>query len=714
MNRNLLAIFTGITATAVVVQQVLAQQVGFYAEARRSVVLIENIARAGQGNLGARQGTGFIVSRDGNTYYVLTAGHVVKERRLQIRTDSGEAIGVENIFLLPGEDLALLQFTSNNQYPVARLAANASAVQALTRVYVLGYPANGSGDPESSGGNVTSRQSSNPPSGNISYNVETKPGMSGSPVLTENGEVVGVHRGLATEIDFRVGIPIEKYRELAPTIFVQAGRTNLAEGRFDQAIASIEQGRRLGLQNSPEALVTLAYAYFGQGNLDEARRTARGINGNAEASLLLAAIDYIEKNYTSAISNSSTANTLDPRNFGGYALAILGASHALNNPRDFSLANLNTTRAIQLLQNDSFVNLARSCVSINTNGDIEGARTFFNTANRVSSQRPDNPFLRVISARLQDVTRQCIPPEVSIAAVINPSPAGRYKSREPISLDAGVTALAVSSDSKFVAVGMRNGNVSIYNLQTRAIVETFSSGQIAVISSVAFSPDGRDIAVAASNGEVKVFNIQSRQQKYRLEAGSIPRVVFSDNNIFLFVGSSSGTLRMIDNRSGLVPFIEPNAQAGGINSLALSPNGSFLATGGSDGTVKLWRTQDLLPHNNYPTNQQGIESLTFSDDGSQTISADFDIVRACNIQTKQCEDIARSSQVIRGLAVSLFNGHVAYSADNKIFLEDQRNKQSLGNLSDHRNIVNALAYTPDGKYLISGSDDKTIIIWEVL
>ena len=613
--------------------------------------------------------------------------------------------------------MALLQFTAtnNNQYPIARLANNASAVQAQTTVYVLGYPANGSGGPESPGGNVTSRQISNPPSGIIFYSVDTKPGMSGSPVLNESGEVIGIHRGLAGQGSFPEGIPIDKYREISPTIFTQAARTNLVNGRFDQAITSIERGRSFGSQNNPEAQVTLAYAHFGQGNKEEARRIAGGVTGSAEAALLLATIDYIEGKYGSAISNSNITATLDPRNLGGYALAILGASQAQSQTPDLSNANINTSRAIDQLPNDSFVYLARSCVRIKTQGDIEGARTFFSNATRFINQKPGNPFLGVISAKLQEAARGCLPPEVlGSSRPILPSSGGRYKSNEPISLDAGVTALAVSSDKQFVAVGMRDGNVSIYNLQTRANVGTFSSGQIAVISSVAFSPDGRDLAIAASNGQVKIFSIQSRQSKYSLDAGSIPKVVFSNNSRFLFVGSSSGTLRMVDTRSGMVPYIEPNAQTGGINSLALSPNGDFLATGGGDGTIKLWRTQDLLPHNDYPTTQKGIESLAFSADGSQTISADFDVVRACNIQTKQCEDVARSGRdVIRSLAVSPTNSHVAYSADNKIFLEDQRNKQSLGNLSDHRESVGALAYAPDGTLLISGSDDKTIIIWEV-
>ena len=410
MNRYYpLAILTALVASPfLITQQVSAQQrPEFYLQASQSVVLIQNTA-------GVRQGTGFIVNGENGTYYILTAGHVADNAQLQIRTNSGEVRPVEIVLRLLGIDLALLQFTSPNRQPIASLAIDANEAQATTPIFILGYPASESGNPQIPGGNVTSRQGS---TSSIFHNVATVGGMSGSPVLTRNGEVVGVHIGLPTQTSFGEAIPIEKYRELAPRVFTQAGRDNLAAGNFDQAIASLAQVTSLFGSGNNEAAIIRAYAYFGKGDLDRAKSEIRQLgSSNADAALLLGTIDYLQKNFSGAISNLSRANELDiSRNIGGYALAILGLSYAENS--SFSEAITSANSAVGSAPNDSFVYFARSCVRTKTR-DIDGARSDLSSANSPERQRPQqNVFLAVLNSKLGDSLRNCVP-DITISAAI--------------------------------------------------------------------------------------------------------------------------------------------------------------------------------------------------------------------------------------------------------------------------------------------------------
>jgi S1-C subfamily serine protease len=94
-------------------------------------------------------GSGVIVAQQGNTYYVLTAKHVVfdvdgtKKLYPNIKTITHDQesyqIQPSDITLAEGVDLAIVKFTSTTKYPVARIG-NYIPRGKSTFVFVAGYP----------------------------------------------------------------------------------------------------------------------------------------------------------------------------------------------------------------------------------------------------------------------------------------------------------------------------------------------------------------------------------------------------------------------------------------------------------------------------------------------------------------------------------------------------------------------------------------------
>lgn len=147
-------------------------------------------------------GSGVLIGKQGNTYVVLTANHVVKRPDLPytVRTNIGKEYPVRVQQLqsaLNSPDLAIVTFESSDNYSMATVGDSDQAVIG-SEIYVAGYPA-GEGlsgkerDLEFTQGIVTSRPQNRPQGYNLRYNAVTRGGMSGGPVLDSNGRVIGIH-----------------------------------------------------------------------------------------------------------------------------------------------------------------------------------------------------------------------------------------------------------------------------------------------------------------------------------------------------------------------------------------------------------------------------------------------------------------------------------------------------------------------------------------
>jgi WD40 repeat protein len=60
------------------------------------------------------------------------------------------------------------------------------------------------------------------------------------------------------------------------------------------------------------------------------------------------------------------------------------------------------------------------------------------------------------------------------------------------------------------------------------------------------------------------------------------------------------------------------------------------------------------------------------------------------------------------------NGRIlAMTADHVIRLWEVATGREVGRFSGHGGMIRSLAFAPDGKTLISGSDDTTVLVWDV-
>ncbi len=174
---------------------------------------------------GASNGSGVIVEQSDNTYTVLTNWHVVQEAgNYTIQTSDGRQhqVNYQQVEQLPGVDLALVKFASEENYQTAKFG-DSDYLNEGQGVHLAGYPGvivNNDRIYRFYNLNVVSLLDTPTEEGySVLYEGDTISGMSGSPLLDGKGNLVGIH-GLYRVEDPKIrkgssyAIPINTYKEL--------------------------------------------------------------------------------------------------------------------------------------------------------------------------------------------------------------------------------------------------------------------------------------------------------------------------------------------------------------------------------------------------------------------------------------------------------------------------------------------------------------------
>lgn len=176
---------------------------------------------------GQNPGSGVIFAKAGNTYYVLTAKHVVATPdEYEIIAPDGKRYPVDynKIKKLPNIDLAVIEFTSQQPHATARLG-NSQQVQEGDSIFVAGWPAPDTAITQPTRiiteGKIAGLQTSGADGYELIYSNSTSPGMSGGPVLDAQGQLIGIHgrasgNQVSGKVGLNLGIPINLFLQQAP------------------------------------------------------------------------------------------------------------------------------------------------------------------------------------------------------------------------------------------------------------------------------------------------------------------------------------------------------------------------------------------------------------------------------------------------------------------------------------------------------------------
>lgn len=273
-------------------------------------------------------------------------------------------------------------------------------------------------------------------------------------------------------------------------------------------------------------------------------------------------------------------------------------------------------------------------------------------------------------------------------------------------------------------------------------------GHEGAVHSVAFSPDGTTLASGGGDydsdhpkpGEVILWDVQTGDMQRKFEADGwlwdaqannmvrrpvghakrVSSVAFSPDGSMLASGSWDNTVRLWDVQTG--ELVRELSDFGGrmrtVTSVAFSPDGSIVASGGStnEGKVRLWdpQTGELLRALEAP-HLGGVTSVVFAPDGQTLASAGNVLDQTVKLWDPQTGSLIQTLELgppspphkkvcAKSLAFSPDgNGLACACADWTVRLLDVATGALLRTITGHGQPLNAIAFSPDGTMVASGS-----------
>ncbi|QPG75328.1 hypothetical protein FOA43_002681 [Brettanomyces nanus] len=267
-----------------------------------------------------------------------------------------------------------------------------------------------------------------------------------------------------------------------------------------------------------------------------------------------------------------------------------------------------------------------------------------------------------------------------------------------------VCCVRFSKDGKFLATGC-NKLTQVFSVETGDLVARLSdessasangsydtgSGDL-YIRSVSFSPDGKFLATGAEDKIIRIWDLATRTVVKYLKGHEqdIYSLDFFPDGTKLVSGSGDRTVRIWDVFTGqcsLTLSIED-----GVTTVAVSPDGKLIAAGSLDRTVRVWdANQGFLVERLDSANEAGnghmdsVYSVTFTHDGHEIVSGSLDRT----VKLWSLKDLQRQQG-----AASKSNCEVTYVG--------------------HKDFVLSVCCTPDDEFILSGSKDRGVILWDKL
>ena len=288
---------------------------------------------------------------------------------------------------------------------------------------------------------------------------------------------------------------------------------------------------------------------------------------------------------------------------------------------------------------------------------------------------------------------------------------------------AAVNTIGVTSDSKLLVTGDNTGTSYIWEIQGGNLLKKMENEALLNLKSLAISNDDRKVAIVQSgrtkeaSSFVDVYNLLDifMKDSGTLRIDSFPPLIhiesnpgqkyiipkFTKNDNRLYLSRDDGYIELIDIKDKITTLNQQKFHTGSIMDFDLSSNEDLILTASIDGTSNVADTEKFEVIKIFkPTNPtRNINACKFNPvmkfNSEEFYREKFHAVLSGG---QDCRNVTTTNSKEGGFDLEFVNLITGESA---------------ASIKGHFGPVNSLAFSGNGKLLMSGSEDSTVRIQKV-